>query len=731
MKLVFIGSILFIFLLTNMIPSDALSIVRSNIYNFSQKEIVLDGSAFSGFYYDIDDNSSGEMLTLRLSSIDPNATYATLSDKQDAGGNRGVVYVATPNAKNFDFRSWGQYEKIYFMGKGYFVAYDSDITSSMTENQQLIPLLYDNSKNKNLMTNGQIDEILIDDDSEQIINSSKPLKLEEGYQLAIKTIDIGGKKILAELSKDGRIIDSKVIQPSIENSKIDDETYYYKMNLGSTKDVVTIAVHFKSVMSGSGTVNAGVDGIFQISDKPIQLEADQVNPITMTVTIDNKNNKFMLSKNKDIMLMQNVYIKTADQDLIDAHHPLRYYVYTTKPDTYTLHSSIANLGMDQITWNNATFPGFYYDIDSNVGNEKIKFKLSSVKPDNAVVDDQADSSNNRGIVYTTNAQNKDFKFKPWGQYKIIGFLGEGYFAAFDNTIAHKTQNADDTSAYLYEKSNETNLIVSDQISKILMDSDTEKTITSSNPLELDEGYQLSIKSVDIGGDKAYVELTKKGKLVDSKIIQPSMVNATMKDKTYYYKRNLGDTKEIILIAVHFKNAFAGPGANIATVDGIFQISDATTSLKAGQQYEMMSVLEVNPTAMTVKMDNKGNKFILSKNKDIRLMGNIYINTADQGDISADNPLRYYLYKYVTIDVGASVTGVAAKNSEVAEFRDNVTTKNNNITSNAKVSKDNATNIKGEVPGAEAMKQPSIYAQVGITVFIFLIIVVLLLKIKRS
>ena len=240
-------------------------------------------------------------------------------------------------------------------------------------------------------------------------------------------------------------------------------------------------------------------------------------------------------------------------------------------DTYhPVNGSITNLGIDQITWNNATFPGFYYDVDSNVGNEKITFRLSNVNLDSAGVDDQADSNNNRGIVYTTSAQNKEFKFRPWGQYEIIGFLGEGYFAAFDNTIAHKTQNADDTSAYLYENSDHTNLIANDQISKILMDTNAESAITSSNPLELGEGYQLSIKSVDIEGNKVYIELTKNGKFVDDKVVQPSIINAKMKDQTYYYRGDLGDIKGVIQIAVHFKNVFAGPGANIATIDGIFR-----------------------------------------------------------------------------------------------------------------------------------------------------------------
>ena len=54
--------------------------MRSDIYDLSQKDVVLDGATFSGFYYDIDDNSGTEKLTLRLQNISPDGSSATLSN---------------------------------------------------------------------------------------------------------------------------------------------------------------------------------------------------------------------------------------------------------------------------------------------------------------------------------------------------------------------------------------------------------------------------------------------------------------------------------------------------------------------------------------------------------------------------------------------------------------------------------------------------------------------------
>ena len=68
--------------------------------------------------------------------------------------------------------------------------------------------------------------------------------------------------------------------------------------------------------------------------------------------------------------------------------------------------------------------------------------------------------------------------------------------------------------------------------------------------------------------------------------------------------------------------------NIATADGVFQISDTITPLKPDQQYDKMSIRNVDATGLAINMDNKDNQVTLSKNKDIVLMQDIHIKTAN-------------------------------------------------------------------------------------------------------
>lgn len=148
----------------------------------------------------------------------------------------------------------------------------------------------------------------------------------------------------------------------------------------------------------------------------------------------------------------------------------------------------------------------------------------------------------------------------WGSYSFIASLGEGFFTGY-------------SSGYLKDISKD-KILGSDLACKILNNDIKEQTITSSTPLILEQNYQLTIKSIDIDGNKAYIELAKDGEVVQGMVVSPSVDGATLADKTFYYTRNIGNTEGIATIAVHFKRiARSTDGQNIAFIDGVWQISD--------------------------------------------------------------------------------------------------------------------------------------------------------------
>jgi S-layer protein (TIGR01567 family) len=601
---------------------------------------------FGGFYYDIDDALGTEKIT------------TTITEGNKLQEPTGIAYTTTAQKNDFDFADWGFYNVIGFQAKQYFAGYVND------ENvDDANEILFKESTDENSLSDEQLEAILKDDDTEITVSSGTPLKLEEGYELAIKSIDLDGNKVYLELSKDGAVVDSKVISPSKDNPTMADKTYYYKQDVGDSKDLVTIAVHFKNAFRGADQNLATIDGIWQISDTATEVKVDteydkmRIASVTSdTITMDNKDNTVTLSKNKDIPLMGDIMISTSDQDVVDDANPLRYFISKeiTEPGTQEIRGSIAT---GDFEWNPQNFGGFYYDIDDDLGTEKI---TTAITEGNKLQEPT-------GIAYTTTAQKNDFEFADWGFYNVIGFQANDYFAGYVND-----ENVDDASEILFKESTDENSLSDEQLEAILIDNDDEITLSSGTPLKLEEGYELAIKSIDLDGNKVYLELSKDGAVVDSKVISPSKDNPTMADKTYYYKQDVGDSKDLVTIAVHFKNAFRGADENLATIDGVWQISDTATEVKVDTEYDKMRIASV--TADTITMDNKDNTVTLSKNKDIALMGDVSIRTADQDVVDEANPLRYYVYKTVTIE-GEGATpaeNVTAAKEVASAAQENVT-----------------------------------------------------------
>ena len=229
-------------------------------------------------------------------------------------------------------------------------------------------------------------------------------------------------------------------------------------------------------------------------------------------------------------------------------------------------------------------------------------------------------------------------------YNVIGFMGEKCFAGYLDT-------AGSTDDRLFEESGDENVLSDNKLLKLLIDDDTETTVTTGTPLTLEDGYVLSIDSIDMDGNQVTLTLSKDGSKLATKKISPSRDGATMADKTFIYKKNFGNSKDVVVVAVHFKNAFRGADQNLATVDALWQLSDEALDVSEGTDYGKMTIQTI--TADSITMNNEDNDITLSRNKDISLMPGIGIKTAD-----ADS-LRYCIYRDITKPGTYELRGTAA------------------------------------------------------------------------
>jgi S-layer protein (TIGR01567 family) len=188
----------------------------------------------------------------------------------------------------------------------------------------------------------------------------------------------------------------------------------------------------------------------------------------------------------------------------------------------------------------------------------------------------------REIEYVAETRGVDFDYSGWGEYNVIGFMTEKYFAGYNtNTDPDIT---DETIS----------LVSNGVLCKVLIDEDDTHTISTGASLELQEGYALKLIQLDVSGDKAQIELLRDGKSVDTSIIDNTPA-------TYVYKRDIGKADDVPLVAIHVNSIYSGTETDMLVVKGIFQISEDYTSVKPGNIYDEMKV--VNTSSDTIRMVN--------------------------------------------------------------------------------------------------------------------------------
>jgi hypothetical protein len=296
-------------------------------------------------------------------------------------------------------------------------------------------------------------------------NVLEPLKLNDGYELAVKSVDIDGNKAYVELSKDGQIVAGKVIIPANEA----DGAFVYSKP-GTSQLII---VHIRNVFRGSDANLATVDSVLQTSE--------------------------------------------------------------TEPSVVLINSSrLSTIGS-----------GTYLDLDEGY---KLAIKSVDIDGNKAYLELSKDGEAVDGkVVIAANEADDVFVYTKPGTSQLIKVHIKNAFRGADSnlvTIDGVLQTSETDPSF------------------VLINNSDMLTLSSGTHLKLNEDYELGIRSVDIDGNKVYLELTKGGQLIESRVI----VAANGVDDTLVYTRIEGAKS----ITSHFKNAFRGAEASLVTVDGIFQ-----------------------------------------------------------------------------------------------------------------------------------------------------------------
>ncbi|PXF59994.1 MAG: hypothetical protein C4B59_10220 [Candidatus Methanogaster sp.] len=576
-------------------PSTGFRIWDANREPPMDLDYIWDARSCTGFYYDIDDDISTETLTIHLDDY---------NDRNIEEGN--LQYITTAADIDFEYDDWGSYKVIGFMAEEYLAGYEDRNTSIPNENIRLL-------------SKGMLSKVLIDEDEKHMISTGASLELKEGYELKAIQLDIDGGQAQIDLMKDGRSVDSDIVTSP--------DTYVYTEDLGELDDVPLVVVHIDNVFAGTESDMLVIDGIFQISDDPIPVGMDEdygemeiQSASGYAIRMENSDD-IDLEEDEIVDIMGNLKFLVAD------NCTLRFALYEeiTEPGTHDIRGTVYDTG--KATWDHMNFEGFYYNIDDDLGTETLR--VEECDGNNIPEDD---------LIYETTAQSAEFDLSEWGSYKIVGFMAEPYFAGYERGVADE----DITNDYI-------NLLSKDMLSKVLIDVEDDRMISTGASLQLEEDYELKVIQLDVDGGRAQLELMKNGRSVDTDIV-------TSPD-TYVYTKDLGKLDDVPLVVVYIDNVFAGTESDIAIIRGIFQISDDPIPIDSGTEYGEMMITSASGDKITMK--NKEDNIDLDGDGNMMIMGDIGFMTSYDGD-------RYCPFVRRTVDPIAALRIELPERSVVGE-----------------------------------------------------------------
>lgn len=532
---------------------------------------------YSGFYYDLDTGEGSENLTVRL-------TEGSRTIEKN-----NLQYETKPIQTDFEHDKWGSYQVIGFMAERYFAGYTGNSGFA--------------NKNISVISEGQLSKVLTDTDEKKSLYTGSSLILEEGYTLNIVEVDVNGNTVWVQLVKDGNIVDDAFLSSNSD--------YVYKTGLGGAEDVPIIAVHFAQIFSGRETNAVFVEGIFQISDKYLEIKNGddfgemEVSTISSSGIRMRNSDSISLSRGDTIDIMGKLSFIVADAS------ELRFapIVETSEPGTYELRGTVHDDKFDTSIWTPFNFEGFYYNIDENISTESLVIE----ELDDRTIDDEA-------LVYSTKPEPVEFEHESWGNYEVLGFMAEKYFAGYpENTFGNSKSIS----------------VLSDSIlSKVLIDDDNKKSLFTGSSLALENGYSLKAAEVDVNGERILFELYKDGKLLDSGIIP--------QNGDYIYEADLGGAEAVPTIVVHVSTVFRSRETDAVFIEGIFQISEDYLKISEGDSFGEMEISSISSSGITMKNTDA---ISLSKGDIIDLMGKVKFRVADA------SVLRFYPFVEIETSKG--------------------------------------------------------------------------------
>ena len=580
--------------------------IRSTILHFDTitggTPATIDATDWAGFYYDLDNNVSTEEMGIAESST--------------KAGTLNFTYTTTPTFQEYAYDGWFDnstatthfgYAVLGFFAEPYVALGKAGV--------------YNSSPVLNIQAQ-KIAKLVIDDDTKYILKTGANLELGSGYSIVVDQIDVDGNKAYLKLFKDGKELNSSIINTNTAPT-LTSSTWIFNITVLGEKDMQVMRVHVKDVFQGTESSLVEIDGLWMVDyqnakeikadDKYGKFECDVAGPAYLEFSANN----VTVSADTSLELGANIFMKTEKNFAAAPNDKFYLYKVYTEPGTYDIRSSVWDYTTDE-TFDYENFAAFFYDMDTSTDTENMSYKYTSGK----VLEGD--------LKYNTTPQPIDYAYD-WQFYdsSIPGFVAEQFYIMGLFGEKYVPFNVVDVNGHF-------DSLKAEKMSKLVIDDDTKYILKTGATLELGEGYSLIVDQIDVDGNKAYIKFMKDGTEVNSSIVN------TNTSGDWILRSTVLNEKNTQIARIHVKDVFQGTQDSLVEIDGLWAMDyKNATELKSGDKY---GVLDFDGFTGTTLEFSSNKDITMTQDMDMQIANNMYLKTADSTSFT-----NAYFYVAAVVD----------------------------------------------------------------------------------
>jgi len=412
-------------------------------------EIVWTAHNFSGFYYDLDEDTSTETLTVAANSINCSAGDRIIEENR-------LTYRTVSVAKWYEL----------YESEGCTVDSSNPGGDAFYRIEGWIGEPY-------VAINNRADKICkllieFENNDKKTMATGEAWDLGRGFALTAKRIDLEGDSVWLSLSKNGRELDNQTLNTGTGNEQ--DRVYTYTADIGGEEAIPVFSCYVDAVFRGTDTNIVQVKYVFLIDDYVLEIKTDErygamevITANSSEIILKNNETTIDLGAGTTVPIVNRLSFKVADDGAT-----IRFYPFVEVMIGSLSITEIAGIGL------------ISSDNNSLIGNEirlcgcgiRLRNSNNDTLTDNIAYNNYNgillwSSSNNMLTNNTANSNNDDGIYLKYSS---------------NNNLTGNIASNNYFGIYLYHSNNNnlTGNIASNNTYGILLWSSSNNTLTDNN-----------------------------------------------------------------------------------------------------------------------------------------------------------------------------------------------------------------------------------------------------------